>query len=55
MVGGVTSVTEAVIELVPMHPLSFTVTKYVPLAAGVAFEMLGLARAEVKLLGPVQE
>ncbi len=55
MVGGTTSLTEAVTELVPIQPLSFTVTKYVPLAAGVAFAMLGLDRPDVKLFGPVQE
>ena len=36
-----------------VHPLTATVTKYVPLAAVVAESIVGFCNADVKLFGPV--
>ena len=47
-----------VAEVVPgalVQPLTVTVNVYVPLAAIVAFGIVGFCKAEVKPFGPVQE
>ena len=55
MVGveGIALTVADVVAALLVHPFTVTVTLYVPVAAVVAFVMLGFCNDDVKLLGPV--
>lgn len=50
--GGFT--TTAVVPAGPVHPLTVTVTEYVPASASTALAMEGFCEEDEKLFGPVQ-
>ena len=54
---GVAGIGLTVAEVEPaadVQPLDVTVRLYVPVAAVVAFDIVGFCKEELKLLGPVQ-
>lgn len=53
-VAGVALMITAVVPAAEVHPLSVTVTLYVPVAAVVTEVMFGFCSDELKLFGPVQ-
>jgi len=54
-VGGPAVTVAAVVPIAEVHPLTVTVTLYVPVAAVVAAAMVGFCTLSVKEFGPVQE
>src|SRR5204863_284846 len=54
-VAGVALTTTFVVPAAEVHPLTVTVTEYVPASAVVAFARVGFCSEEVKPFGPVQE
>lgn len=53
-VAGARLTTTEVVPATLVHPLTVTVTEYVPAINAVAFGMVGFCKGDVKLLGPVQ-
>lgn len=54
-VEGVVLITTAVVPARLEHPLTVTISEYVPALTAAALGIVGSSREEVKPLGPVQE
>ena len=54
-VAGVAFTTTFVVPAADVHPLTVTVTEYVPASPSAAFARVGFCAEEVKLFGPVHE